>query len=500
MSVLDKIEAKRKTSTEAGAGENKPSSTKVGVTVLGGGPAGAAAAYYLAKREEVDVTLFERGEKIGGNSASFQIDGVWCDHGSHRFHPVAEPRIKDEVKALMGDDLLTRPRHGRILLKGKWIHFPLKPIDLLLHLPKAFAFALARDTLLKALPKPKVPPSDETFATVLERGLGPAMSNAFYFPYVQKLWGLPPSELAVTLANRRVSGSSVFKILMKIARQIPGFKSETGGVFHYPKKGFGQITERFAEAAEEHGADINLGAEITAIERDGDQVTGLRIKDEDGERLLPQERVWSTLPISAVARMMNPPPPPHVMEAAKAIKFRGMILVYLVLETEQFTEFDAHYFPELDVPISRMSETKNYYASSEPKNRTVLCAELPADPGDEYWDMSDEALGKLYVSWLEQMGLPVKAPVVRTETRRLRFAYPVYSRDYETHFNVLDEWIGSLKGFLSFGRQGLFAHDNTHHAYAMSIGAVDCLREDGSFDEALWAEKRAEFETHVVED
>ena len=33
-----------------------------------------------------------------------------------------------------------------------------------------------------------------------------------------------------------------------------------------------------------------------------------------------------------------------------------------------------------------------------------------------------------------------------------------------------------------FGRQGLFAHDNTHHALAMAYAAVDCLREDGTFD------------------
>ena len=52
---------------------------------------------------------------------------------------------------------------------------------------------------------------------------------------------------------------------------------------------------------------------------------------------------------------------------------------------------------------------------------------------------------------------------------------------------------------LSYGRQGLFAHDNTHHALAMAYAAADCLR-DGDFDRARWREYRAAFETHVVED
>ena len=60
--------------------------------------------------------------------------------------------------------------------------------DLLLRIKKTFAFALAFDTFKKILPKKK--PQEETFATILEGGLGPAMSNAFYFPYVDIPAGL----------------------------------------------------------------------------------------------------------------------------------------------------------------------------------------------------------------------------------------------------------------------------------------------------------------------
>ena len=61
-------------------------------------------------------------------------------------------------------------------------------------------------------------------------------------------------------------------------------------------------------------------------------------------------------------------------------------------------------------------------------------------------------------------------------------------------------WIREVPGLLSFGRQGLYAHDNTHHALAMAQAAVDCLAEDGSFDDAHWTDCRTSFEAHVVED
>ena len=150
--------------------------------------------------------------------------------------------------------------------------------------------------------------------------------------------------------------------------------------------------------------------------------------------------------------------------------------------------------------MSRMSEPKNYSAASEPKGVTILCAELPADPGDAYWDMDDTELGVHMCGWLSKCGLPVTAKVRRTETRRLSHAYPVYDRDYQANFETMDAWISGVDGLLTYGRQGLFAHDNTHHALAMAYAAVECQSSDGSFDKGRWAEHRVEFESHVVED
>jgi hypothetical protein len=75
----------------------------------------------------------------------------------------------------------------------------------------------------------------------------------------------------------------------------------------------------------------------------------------------------------------------------------------------------------------------------------------------------------------------------------------VYLNGYERHFEALDAWASSQPRLLTFGRQGLFAHDNTHHALFMAYSAVDCLTSDG-FDAARWAGFRRIFTTHVVED
>ena len=467
------------------------------IIILGAGPAGLAAAHALSQSTNARVTVIERAATSGGNSASFPIEGVICDFGSHRFHPAADPSVMADVKSLLGDDLMLRPRHGRIRLGGRWIHFPLKLGDALLRLPKSFALSLMADSALK--PFRKKSNGARSFSSVLYDGLGPTISESFYFPYVRKLWGLDPDKLAVTLAERRVSSGSVGKILMKMLRLLPGLRSETAGRFYYPRKGFGQISGAMQEQAAGKGVTFRFETEITRIERDGQHITAIYTKDKSGEAREEADLILSTIPLTALTRLIDEPPV-EVVEAAKAIRFRGMILLYLVLETDQFTEFDAHYFPEPSVPISRMSEPKNYSAASEPKGVTVLCAELPCDPGEPWWDMSDEELGKKFCGWLGDLGLPVNVPVRRCETRRWGFAYPVYDLHYQERFDKIDDWLLGLEGLLVFGRQGLFAHDNTHHAFAMAYGAVDCLDDKAHVDRVKWDRYRAEFATHTVED
>jgi protoporphyrinogen oxidase len=134
------------------------------------------------------------------------------------------------------------------------------------------------------------------------------------------------------------------------------------------------------------------------------------------------------------------------------------------------------------------------------KDKTVLCGELPCSVNDEIWNASDEELAERVRESLSKCGLTIDVHVSEIETKRLPFAYPIYRQGYETHFETQDAWVETLDRVLTFGRQGLFAHDNTHHALAMAYGAVDCLSASGNFDRSKWARYRIDFAKHVVED
>ena len=96
----------------------------------------------------------------------------------------------------------------------------------------------------------------------------------------------------------------------------------------------------------------------------------------------------------------------------RSLEFRALALVYLVLGRPRYTEFDAHYFPELDVAFSRVSEPKNYRDGDgvDPSDRTVLCAEVPCSVGDDTWRAADDALGAMVADGLVAQGLPRRIP------------------------------------------------------------------------------------------
>ena len=474
--------------------------SKPEVVILGAGPAGLGAAFQLTRKGLARVTVIEESDRVGGTAGSFELSGIRVDYGSHRLHPACDPEILKDIQTLLGDELLDRPRHGRIRMRQQWIHFPLKPFDLALRMPPGFTMGVANDLIAKLFRGRGKQPETRSFASALEVGLGKTISREFYFPLATKIWGLPPEGLSAMQARRRVSGGSFGKLLQKVFSSLPGIGSTGSGRFFYPSGGFGQISESLLEASQKAGAEFSLGTQIKSIHRENNIVGEIYCEQNNKVIKYRPDYLWSTIPISNLIRCMKPSPAVAVVQASQNLHYRAMILIYLVIEQRRFTEYDAHYFPELNIPITRLSEPKNYSSAKEPLDRTVLCAELPCSVMDPYWRMTDEELGKLALNCLESAGIPVNVPVKKIISQKLLHAYPIYQHDYEVYFNEIDQWLSEIENLLTFGRQGLFVHDNTHHALYMAYAAVKCFNDNDHFNRNQWETFREVFDNHVVED
>ncbi|HET6814773.1 MAG TPA: FAD-dependent oxidoreductase, partial [Actinomycetota bacterium] len=188
-----------------------------------------------------------------------------------------------------------------------------------------------------------------------------------------------------------------------------------GPWFWYPRGGFGAICERLAGAAADAGAELRYRTTAERVELGPE---GATVALAGGE-MVAARRVWSTLPLPALARMTTPAPPPAVLEAAGRLGFRAMLLVYLVVDGGRYSPYDAHYLPDPATPVSRVSEPANYRDGDDPPGRTVLCAELPRSRDGALWRAGNDRLASLVRATLTDRGLPDPGPVRRVAVRRL---------------------------------------------------------------------------------
>ena len=442
--------------------------------VIGAGPAGLATAWQL-QRDGHEVRVLEASDHVGGMAGVREVAGVRVDLGSHRLHPSTPPWLLDELGQLV--ELQERPRNGRIRMGGRWVPFPLTPVGLVRGLPARVAARAALDAVVAPLRRPKA----DTYAEVVRAGLGPTVWRRFHEPYAWKLWDTDPDLLAGELARRRVSASSPADIARRLAR---GLRSTP--TFLYPRRGFGAIAE--ALAAE---VPVDTGRRVNRVIEHHDRfIVGL----SDG-RLVTASHVHATVPAWRVASWLglheDPLGPPPV---------RAMVLVYLVLDRRPYTSFDAHYLPDRNVLLSRLSEPTNYRDSAEdPTDRTVLCAEIPCWQGDDVWSAGDDALGARVADDLVRSGLPDPRHVA-VHVERLPSVYPVVTPQSLGALARAERALTMSTRVTVLGRQGLATPDNTHHVLEMGVRSARCVRPDGTFDHAAWAEAREGFRSYVVED
>ena len=500
------------------------------LVIIGAGPAGLSAALDAAEAGH-RCTLVEASGAVGGMAGSFEFAGQRVDYGSHRLHFALGDRQRIRFERLLGDDLQVRPRNGRIRLRNRWIGFPLRTWDLLTHVPPSFGLRVAADMVtgpLRRTPDTRLDhpsgPSFDTevrarlgsldrspgrsFDTEIRARLGPTVADEFYGPYARKLYGVEPAELDAELARRRVSAASAGDVLRRMIRT----GNASGRQFLYPRRGYGQLSEALAAAAVDAGVDVRLSAAAAGIALGAEGVvvqlqsqerqTGETLEAGTGaQETVSADAVLSTLPIPTLASIVAPTPPPPVIDSLARCRTRSMLLVYLAVERDQYTPYDAHYFGGPDTVVARLSEPKNYRDGDDPAGQTVLCAEIPCWAGDDIWSSDDEQAAALAAADLERCGLPEVSPSMST-VRRLPSVYPVFERATMGDRAAVADWLASLtqRGLISFGRQGLAAIDNLHHVTDMGADAAAALTPEGEISSDAWLASLDRFAGHVVED
>jgi protoporphyrinogen oxidase len=441
------------------------------VVVLGGGLAGLACAYELAKAG-AEVTVIEREQHAGGMASSFieqTEDEYWSyDFGPHRFHTTDESLIA-HVKEILDGNHRQAERLSRIVLFGKFFDYPLQTGNVLRNLPplvlvKAFLdYFWVRFTERVGLSHH----SDENFQGWVTKRFGRTLYDLFFGRYTGKTWKMPPSEISGDWASQRISLLSLTDTVKKTLFHGGETPRTLVRSFIYPKRGgIGEIARGYVRELEAMGATVITNAPVIRVHRDGARVTAVDYGGEAPGTAEGDEFV-STIPITVLARTVRPAAPKHVTNSIGRLKYASIIFVYLKLAKPQVSPDSWLYLPETNLTVHRISEFKNFSPHCAPPDKTLVCAEITCRIGDEHWRASDEELTAIATRDLAQIGFIESSEVLGAIVKKIPHAYPIYDLEYKQNLTPVLDFVHTLENVRTGGRQGLFRYNNMDQSIEM---------------------------------
>ena len=424
---------------------------KTHITILGGGPAGLAVAFY-AKKEKLSFTLYEAASEIGGNCRTFRHGEFLYDSGAHRFHAVL-PDVTREVLNLMGDDMQEVRAPSQVHIAGKLVNFPLAPFNVARSLGTGVFVRAARDLLVAKLRHAR---HAQDFEAMACRRYGRTIAELFLLSYSEKLWGVPCKLLSPAVAGRRLQGLNLQTLLTEMVFGSQRAK-HMDGAFFYPRLGYGTIMQRLSEnAGLQH---IHTGAEVTRLRHDRQRVVEIEINHR--QRVAVRD-VAVTLPLGELLEMLDPSPPAPLLALGRRLRFRNLVLVAVFQNQPSVTPNASVYFPEARFPFTRVTIPRNRSALMAPQGRTSLVAELPCWTEDKLWRASDEEVSRRVLAALEEIRWVRPEAVIGTAVHRLSCAYPVLDTESETAAARIAEYLATFQNIRITGRNALFAYTHLH--------------------------------------
>lgn len=263
--------------------------------IIGAGPAGLTAAYYMLKETDIHPIIIEKEGFVGGIARTVEYKGNRMDIGGHRFFsknreitalweelmPVqGKPAMDDKLlkrncqlrengpdPEMVDKVMLNRHRISRILYLKRFFDYPislgLSTITNLGVIRLAFVVASYIKSLFIKRP-------ENNLENFMINRFGKRLYTMFFKEYTNKVWGRYPADIDADWGSQRIKGISLCKLIGHVCAQIMRIwpqKVETSLIdhFYYPKYGPGQLWEIMKEEIEKKGGEIYFHNEVKEI-------------------------------------------------------------------------------------------------------------------------------------------------------------------------------------------------------------------------------------------
>jgi protoporphyrinogen oxidase len=443
------------------------------VIVLGGGIAGLSAGYVLSKAG-VNLAVCEKDAVVGGLSRTIVYNGYRFDLGGHRFF-TKNQELEGFVKQLMGMEFIVAPRSSKIYFRGRYIDYPLKPLNALFAMGVPTTFRIIFDYFFEKLKGLVRKPRIVSLEDWVVNNFGRSMFELYFKEYSEKVWGISCDRISEEWVAQRIKGLS-----LSVAIREALFKSEKQKIatlaerFLYPELGIGRISKRLEEEINRVNK-VLTSTPVTRINHNDSRILSVETLSNNGVRVLEAEEFISSIPVTSLVKMLNPRAPRDVLEAAEKLRYRDTIIAAVMIDRDKVTDLTWIYVPEKHIPFGRIHEPKNWSPRMAPQGKTILVAEYFCFEGDPLWRTPNEELAKMTVDNLVRLGFITREEVLDTLIVRVKKAYPLLEVGYRRYYDKLMSYLSRFKNLQVIGRTGMFRYHNMDHAIETGIKAAENL-------------------------
>ncbi len=442
------------------------------VIIMGGGPAGLSAGKVLTDNR-VSATVLEKDDGVGGLSRTHSHNGFLFDLGGHRFF-TKKAELDRFLHDLMVDELIEVDRYSKIYFLNRYFNYPPTFLNAFKGLGPAMSARIISSFILDRwlwfCGREVV-----TLEDWMIKQFGRRMYEIFFKTYTEKVWGVPCTSISAEWASQRIKGMSLLGTIKESV--LPSRKEKPVsliGHFKYPAHGIGRISERLASEIRQSN-EIRLNSRAVGVLHRNGEVYAVKVRNADGtEETLEAEHVLSSIPVTELIHVLDPPAPDEVKQAADRLRYRDLLIVAIMFDVERITDDTWIYLPDPDVKFGRLHEPTNWSPAMSPPGKTSLVFEYFCFDTDPVWNMKDEDLYSMTLDELKRIGLAEgnEKHAFDYSVVRARKAYPLHDIGHEKHLETIKDYLDNFSKLTLMGRYGQFVYNNIDHSIETGLRAA----------------------------
>lgn len=423
------------------------------VVILGAGVAGLGAACRLSENE-IESTVYEKNNYIGGHAASFKFNGFIFDDGPH-ISFTKDKRIQELLAANVNQKYEVLQARTNNYWKGHWIKHPAQCN--LFGLPDKLQIDILYDFITAQFSEVG---QIKNYKEWLYASFGKTFAETFPMQYGKKFHTTSADNMTTDWIGPRLYRANLREVLQgALTPNTPDVHYVNH--FRYPSAdGFISFFKPFAERS-----NVLLSHELLSLD-----IAERKLKFANGAET-HYDFLISSLPLPELIPMIRSIPD-DVLGASRKLACTTCVIVDIGIDRSDISQSHWTYFYDKDFVFTRLSFPHMQSANNAPAGAGSIQAEIYYSNKYRPLNQTPESFTKPVIRDLERCGIIKDSDrILFSEARCIPYANIIFDLERPSALSIIHEYLHRIQIF-SCGRYGEWGYHWTDESFISGENAA----------------------------